>query len=246
MAYGVDTDAMAADIISAASNLPPANSSSFSVVDFVTFFPQFGVASNISSISLNDGGTGYQVDDVLTVVQSGASGGTAQVTSISAGGVITGIILRNAGQDYTTFNGLATTVDPTGGTGCLVNIVTNPVNVSTELLDMFLAMAYSSVLESRWKAKWKFAMSLYMAHFLTLWLRTQNGPNETAAQIIGTAQTAFATASKSVGEVSVSYDTSSISGSLPGWGMWTTTSYGAQLAQLAAFLTGAKAGMYVR
>jgi hypothetical protein len=56
----------------------------------------------------------------------------------------------------------------------------------------------------------------------------------------------FVAQSKSVGDVSVSYDTSAINGSLPGWGMWLTTTYGAQLAQLAAYLPSARAGMYVR
>ena len=249
MAYGIDTDAMAEAIITSASNLPNGNTSTFTLADFLLFFPQFK-ATHIQSLVLNSGGSGYAVGDLLTVVQSGATGGTAQVTAVQTVGAVSGIVsaiaLRETGQDYSTFNGLSTTADPVGGTGCTVNIVANPVNIPSDLLEMFMAMAYASILESRWKSKWKYGMSLYMAHFLTLWLKTQNGPNATISQMLNTAQTMFSAGSKSVGDVSVSYDASSISGSLPGWGMWTTTSYGAQLAQFAAFLPGARAGMYVR
>lgn len=249
MAYGIDTDAMAEAIITSASNLPNGNTSVFSIEDFLLFFPQFK-ATHIISVSVNSGGSGYSIDDVLTIVQSGATGGTAQVLDVEDDGatlgIITSVALRTSGEDYSSFNGLATTVSPAGGTGCTLNISTSAVSIPSDLLDMFMAMAYSSVLESRWKTKWKYAMSLYMAHFITLWLKTQNGANSTIAQMLSNAQTMFSTASKGVGDVSVSYDTSSISGSLPGWGMWTTTTYGAQLAQFAAFLPGARAGMYVR
>jgi Protein of unknown function (DUF3383) len=59
-------------------------------------------------------GTGYVVGDVITVVQSGGSGGQARVTSVSSGAV-TGlsVLTGNDGTGYTTATGLSTT----GGTG---------------------------------------------------------------------------------------------------------------------------------
>jgi phage tail sheath protein FI len=59
------------------------------------------------------GGTGYVDGDVLTIVQAGASGGTVKVTSIGAGGVVTGIALATPGVGYAVATNLATT----GGTG---------------------------------------------------------------------------------------------------------------------------------
>jgi uncharacterized phage protein gp47/JayE len=60
-------------------------------------------------------GTGYAVNDVLTVVQPGASGGTVTVTSVDVGGAITGIDQQVTafGVGYSVASGLATT----GGTG---------------------------------------------------------------------------------------------------------------------------------
>lgn len=66
----------------------------------------------IKTVTVGAGGTGYTVDDILTVVQSGASGGTVKVTSVDAG-VITGISLETAGKGYSVADGLAVT----GGTG---------------------------------------------------------------------------------------------------------------------------------
>jgi Protein of unknown function (DUF3383) len=71
-------------------------------------------------------GTGYAVGDVIVVVQSGASQGQCEVTTIGAGGAVTGLAVFTppAGTDgtgYSTATGLATTT--TGaGTGLEVDI----------------------------------------------------------------------------------------------------------------------------
>jgi len=76
----------------------------------------------ISDFSLADGGSGYSVGDVLTVVQTGASGGTITVTGVDGvTGAVTGFGLTTAGIDYEIESNLATTVLPAGGTGCLVS-----------------------------------------------------------------------------------------------------------------------------
>jgi len=71
----------------------------------------------MATVTLGVGGTGYTVNDVLTVVQSGASGGTVTVTSVAAG-VITGVSLTTGGTGYSIANGLAVT----GGTGANATI----------------------------------------------------------------------------------------------------------------------------
>ena len=76
--------------------------------------------------SINDGGDGYAVNDVITAVQAGASGGTFTVTSISGGGgtgPVTGLTRTTPGTGYTIANGLSTTVAPSGGTGFKLNIL---------------------------------------------------------------------------------------------------------------------------
>lgn len=69
-------------------------------------------------------GSNYVVGDVITVVQSGASGGQLSVTTISSGGVVTGvsIIVGSQGTGYSAASNLATTGG--SGTGLEINILT--------------------------------------------------------------------------------------------------------------------------
>jgi hypothetical protein len=68
-------------------------------------------------------GSGYNVDDILTIT-TGGSGGTARVLTVDAVGGVTSVALETCGTGYTTGTGKATTAAPTGGTGCTLNITT--------------------------------------------------------------------------------------------------------------------------
>jgi hypothetical protein len=76
-------------------------------------------STGLATVAVNAGGTGYAVNDILTVVQGGASGGTVKVTTVS-GGVVTGLSIQTLGSGYVNANGLTTTGGT--GTGCTVNI----------------------------------------------------------------------------------------------------------------------------
>jgi hypothetical protein len=73
----------------------------------------------VGSVTVNFGGTGYAVDDILTVVQVGASGCRVKVTSVNSG-VVTGLQVIDSGITYEPATGLSTTGG--SGSGCLVNI----------------------------------------------------------------------------------------------------------------------------
>jgi hypothetical protein len=80
-----------------------------------------GLTDQISTFALNAAGSGYLVGDTLTVVQTGASGGQVQVSSVGAGGAVTGLTLLAGGSGYVVANGVATTLGT--GTGCSINIL---------------------------------------------------------------------------------------------------------------------------
>lgn len=73
----------------------------------------------ITAITLGSGGTGYIINDVLTIVQAGASGGMVTVTGVNAG-VITSVSLTLGGSNYSVENGLAVTGGT--GTGATINV----------------------------------------------------------------------------------------------------------------------------
>ena len=66
------------------------------------------------------GGSGYSVNDLLTV--SVGSNGTLRVTNVSSTGAVLSVSLETPGSGHTIGTGKATTVTPTGGTGCTVEI----------------------------------------------------------------------------------------------------------------------------
>lgn len=102
----------------------------------------YKIRGAVTTISLVNGGTGYSVNDVLTLVQAGSSGATVTVTSVNAG-VITGISLTTGGTNYYTATGLATTVSPGGGTNATITI--NAVNSSNTItLDSVSTIAAST------------------------------------------------------------------------------------------------------
>lgn len=115
--------------------------------------------------------------------------------------------------------------------------------IDPSIVEMYIGLADSVVKESRWRKMWKLAMGLFVAHFLTLYLQSMTGENSKAAKVVAAGQTRGLMSSKSVGDVSVSYDYSAIAQGLDGWAAWNLTTFGQQYATLAKMV--GKGGMYV-
>lgn len=115
--------------------------------------------------------------------------------------------------------------------------------VPDAVLEMYLEQALRCIQPNRWHALWKNGISLYIAHFLTLWLKV-NAPEGASPEAVAHAGSSDgAVMSKSVGGVSVSYGASEGSSDLTGWGSFKDTAFGEQFATLARMV--GKGGMYV-
>lgn len=80
-------------------------------------------ATSIAALSIGVPGSGYSAGDVLTIAQSGSSGtATANVTSLSAAGGVTGVCLSQNGTGYSTAVGIPASGGH--GSGCTLNLVT--------------------------------------------------------------------------------------------------------------------------
>ena len=114
--------------------------------------------------------------------------------------------------------------------------------IQDERLQPYVDMAHAIVKECRWHSLWKEGMRLFIAHFVTLLLEA---PEEgaTPQEILGASTVSGSVTSKSVGQVSVSYDNSAATSDLMGWAAWKLTTYGTQFATLARLL--GKGGMYI-
>lgn len=117
-------------------------------------------------------------------------------------------------------------------------------NVPVEVLDFYIGMANSCLSERRYGTQWKYAMGLFIAHFLTLYLQATNGLTEDSpvAKVLQNSLSRGVATSKSVDGVSVSYQFIG-SEDLSGWADWKLTLFGTNFATLARLM--GKSGMYV-
>lgn len=116
--------------------------------------------------------------------------------------------------------------------------------LSEEIIEMYIQFADDVVNIKRWGRQWKLGMSLFVAHFCTIYLMTYQDPASSAAAVIASAQTKGLVSSKSVGDVSVSYDFSLAVQDVDRWGQFNLTTFGNQFVSLARLLS--KGGMWVR
>jgi hypothetical protein len=97
-------------------------------------------------------------------------------------------------------------------------------------MQIYINLASASLMSARWLDMWPMAMALYIAHYCTLYLRSESGPNQTAAQIASSGLERGIAVSKSAGGVSTS---AQLLGGLEDWAAWTSTTYGTQFATFA-------------
>ena len=75
----------------------------------------------ILTATVNTGGTGYQVGDMVKVTGGGGSGATLRITAVSSGGAAA-VSIINPGSGYRTTSGAATTAVSGAGAGSTVDI----------------------------------------------------------------------------------------------------------------------------
>lgn len=109
-----------------------------SITNAVTFanFSETAIGAGIATGSLNAAGTGYQAGQILTVIQTGAVGGSVRVTTVNPGtGAITGLALDQPGYGYSVTTGLATTGGGNNDATIDVDTLTALTTATTILFD---------------------------------------------------------------------------------------------------------------
>lgn len=118
--------------------------------------------------------------------------------------------------------------------------------VPSAVMNMFVSMANSTIAEERWGETWRFACGLFVAHYATMYLRQSGGNTNgstSAKQAVDSGALVGIVSSASLGDASVSYDTSAATQATQNWGQFNLTTYGQQYASLARlFVLG---GSYV-
>ena len=108
--------------------------------------------------------------------------------------------------------------------------------VPPALMNLFITMCNNTVSETRWEEMWRFACGLFVAHYVTAYLRQNQGNvdgSKSAAQVADSGALLGIVSSASLGDASVSYDTSQVTMATQNWGQFNLTAYGQQYASLA-------------
>lgn len=127
------------------------------------------------------------------------------------------------------------------------NKTTGECFIPTGMLATFLAMCNDIVSPDRWGDSWRLAAGLFVAHYATLYLKTiQSSPDGSTSiqNAVASGQLFGIVNSATLGDASVSYDTSVITQSTQNWGQWNLTAYGQQYASLAKMMC--MGGCYVQ
>lgn len=133
--------------------------------------------------------------------------------------------------DFPQFSSVCTATDP--GTPTI------PTTVSQTFIDA----ANACLLYSKYGDLWRLCMGYFVAHECTMFLRSAPS-SSTAANLVGNSAPPMLQTSKSVANVSVSYDVSSIADDFKGFGTFKYTTYGQQLATWVRM--AGMGGAYVR
>lgn len=110
-----------------------------------------------------------------------------------------------------------------------------PCSMLTEIINM----ANASVQPDKWLESWRYAVGLYVAHYATLYLRTYAQSSPTAAQAAASGALVGVVKSATLGDSSVSYDTSTLTKGTENWGDLNATTYGQMLANRAKLIGAA-------
>ena len=115
--------------------------------------------------------------------------------------------------------------------------------VPAAMLAEIINMANACIQPDKWLESWRYAVGLYVAHYATLYLRTYAESSPTAAQAAASGALVGIVKSATLGDSSVSYDTTAVTKGTEDWGDLNSTTYGQMLANRAK-LIGA-GGSYV-
>ena len=105
--------------------------------------------------------------------------------------------------------------------------------VPATMLSEIITMANACVQLDKWQESWRYAVGLYVAHYSTLYLRTYAPSNTTPQQAAASGALVGVVKSATLGDSSVSYDTTAVTKGTEDWGDLNATTYGQMLANRA-------------
>jgi hypothetical protein len=209
-------------IIAAASNVVIGNNPPYYVQDFLRIYPKWG---------------GIPIPGLtVSLIQGSATATLSAGAGVAVGNPVDGVGIPD-GTFITAISGnIATLSNP-----ATLTIVNSPLTlwnaplIPFAAMQAYIALAQASLQQARWCEEWMVAMGLFVAHYVTLYGRTDGGSQDTTGNTTAAAAAAQGMATgilvaKAVGDVSASY--AQLTG-FEDWGAWNLTLYGQQLMTMA-------------
>lgn len=106
-------------------------------------------------------------------------------------------------------------------------------NVPTAIAQMYLDLGLTVIQQARFKGSWKLAISYFIAHYCTIYLKTYSSVGDGKDTIASSGQSSGVITSESVDGVSYSLDANAVMSDLQGFAGFKSTEFGVQLATLA-------------
>lgn len=214
--FGYENDACQA-YLGLATGIPQTGNPPYTAADFLAMYPKFGGVALPISATLTGGSA------VVPYTGSGQGIGVGQL--VSGAGVPAGstIVSLSPGVSFTLSNAATLSGPQT------LSIYTAPP-IPLAVMQVYLNLAYASLMSSRWREGWALGMALYIAHFLTLYAQSEGNSSTDPGEIAAAGLERGIAVSKSVGDVSVGLQNLA---ALNSWAAWGKTTYGTQLATLA-------------
>lgn len=220
---GVDLQAITVLQFGGASGIVFNGNPPFTVTDFIGIYAKFiGPSTPFAGIVITAGSTsitglmGNLGCLTVATLLTNNNGSLAKDTIITAINPSTGTITisQPALQNDTTFNAYCSPITP------LLVMLT------------YINLARVSVMAQRYKGSWFICMCYFVAHYLTLWTRSESGvPNITAAQVAASGLTKGVTVSRAAGDVSATQKL--IMEGYDEFGAWGETTYGEMFITIA-------------
>ena len=150
-------------LLAGASNIVVGQNPPYTIQDFLGFYPKWGGTPLPLGAATVSASAEVILDD---------ASGVAVGNYLAGPGIPDGAFIQAIDPDTSTItmnlNATAT------GTEVAIQAWTAPL-IPFAIINAYIYVASSSLVQNRWQELWAFAMALYVAHFLTLYARSDGG-----------------------------------------------------------------------
>ena len=188
----------------------------YTIVDFLSMYPKFFGPFTSVTASITQGSPVVVLSGSPPVIPAGLAAGQLVVD----GNFPAGTMIKSISGSSVTLTNAATSTVPAEQ----LMVYSAPL-VPIVAVQLWINLASSCLMTARWFDLWYMAMGWFVAHYCTLYLRSEGNPGTSAAAVASSGLEKGIQVSRGTGPINASAQLVQ----LADWGAWTETTYGTQL-----------------